>query len=229
MKHSTYVVCGCKSWNKRVFEEVIASYEGNWHFMSKKEELTTEALERLRPESLFFLHWSWIVPEAIVETYECINFHMTDLPYGRGGSPLQNLILRGHTTTKLTAFRMTNELDAGPVYLKKPMSLDGTAQEILERSSVLAAQMIKYIVEKQPQPAEQKGEALLFKRRQPQQSAIPSGLTQRELYDFIRMLDAEGYPAAFIQKEGFRYEFRGAVLQDDAIEASVRIFPHHAR
>ncbi len=26
--------------------------------------------------------------------FECVCFHMTDVPYGRGGSPLQNLIIR---------------------------------------------------------------------------------------------------------------------------------------
>jgi len=37
---------------------------------------------------------------------------MTDVPYGRGGSPLQNLIVRGHTETKLTALRCVRDLDA---------------------------------------------------------------------------------------------------------------------
>ena len=44
---------------------------------------------------------------------------MTDLPYGRGGSPLQNLILKGKKTTKITAFKMIDKIDAGPIYLKK--------------------------------------------------------------------------------------------------------------
>jgi len=37
----------------------------------------------------------WIILKEIFENYEIILFHMTDLPYGRGGSPLQNLIVRG--------------------------------------------------------------------------------------------------------------------------------------
>ena len=32
--------------------------------------------------------------QEIHENYKCIIFHMTDLPFGRGGSPLQNLISR---------------------------------------------------------------------------------------------------------------------------------------
>ena len=47
---------------------------------------------------------------------------MTDLPYGRGGSPLQNLIVRGHKHTMISAIKCVKELDAGPIYLKKPLT-----------------------------------------------------------------------------------------------------------
>lgn len=44
---------------------------------------------------------------------------MTDLPYGRGGSPLQNLIVRNHYKTKISEIRVKKEIDSGPIYLKK--------------------------------------------------------------------------------------------------------------
>ena len=65
---------------------------------------------------------------------------MTDVPYGRGGSPLQNLILAGHTETKLTALRMVNEMDGGPVYVKMPLKLEGAAQEIYIKAGELSIQ-----------------------------------------------------------------------------------------
>ena len=55
---------------------------------------------------------------------------MSDLPYGRGGSPLQNLIIREHRKTMISAIQCVKEIDAGPVYLKKPLSLEGSAEEI---------------------------------------------------------------------------------------------------
>jgi methionyl-tRNA formyltransferase len=39
------------------------------------------------------------------------------------------------------------------------------------------------------------------------------------------MLDAEGYPKAFIDVKGFRYEFRRASLKDGRIVADVVITP----
>ena len=58
-------------------------------------ELTRAALEQAKPRYVFFPHWSHIIPEDIHGAFECVIFHMTDLPFGRGGSPLQNLIARG--------------------------------------------------------------------------------------------------------------------------------------
>jgi len=219
------LVVGSKPWNYRVFQEVIVSLPGEWHFIQNKDELTLENLQRLKPHYLFFLHWSWKVPEDIIKTYECVCFHMTDVPYGRGGSPLQNLIVRGHRQTKLTALRMTEAFDAGPVYLKQNLSLEGNAEEIYIRATYLSAHMIETIVRDRPIPIPQTGDVTVFKRRQPQDSEVPSLSTLAELHDFIRMLDATGYPKAFFERDGFRYEFSRAALYDGKIMADVVITP----
>jgi len=224
MKHS-YAVCGCKSWNKRIFDTTIRKLPGTWVFIASKDELTAGTLGKINPRYIFFLHWSWKVPAGIIQQFECVNFHMTDVPYGRGGSPLQNLILRGHKDTKLSALRMTDMMDAGPVYLKEHLGLEGTAQEILERSSEIAAGMIEKIIAGNIQPVAQRGDSVAFHRRKPEESRIPSGLSAAQLYDFIRMLDGEGYPPAFVKSGGFRYEFTNAVLHDASVEARVQIIP----
>ena len=48
-----------------------------------------------------------------------------------------------------------------------------------------------------------------------------TGLDQ--VYDHIRMLDAAGYPPAFVEIGDLRLEFGGARLRPGAIEASVCI------
>ena len=224
-----YIVAGSKPWNRRVFDEVIAKLPGEWHFIGSPQELTLENVKKIDPRYIFFLHWSWKVPAEIVDNYECVCFHMTDVPYGRGGSPLQNLIIRGHRHTKLTALRMVKELDAGPVYLKEDLCLEGSAEEIYIRASYLAAQMIRRIIEEQPKPQPQTGEVTIFKRRNPDESRIPELPDLHALYDFIRMLDAEGYPRAFLEYAGFRFEFSRAVLYNGRIIADVKITPVEKR
>ena len=121
----TYVVAGTRPWNRRVFDETIRRLPGKWHYVVAPSELDADWLEELAPRYVFFLHWSARIPREIFERHECVVFHMTDLPFGRGGSPLQHLILRGHKETVMTAIRVVDEFDAGPVYLKASLALDG--------------------------------------------------------------------------------------------------------
>lgn len=222
-QEETYLVLSTRDWNRGVFDELLAAAPGRWLYGDDPGKLTLAEMESLRPRYLFFFHWSTKVDPAITSQFECVCFHMTDVPYGRGGSPLQNLIARGHRDTRLSAMRMTGELDAGPVYLKRELSLEGTAEEIYLRAGRLSAEMALEIATKRIEPQPQSGDPVLFQRRRPNQSEISESPNLRSMYDFIRMLDADGYPHAFLVHRGFRYEFRRATLRDGRIVADVVI------
>jgi methionyl-tRNA formyltransferase len=223
MTAKNYVVCAVKPWNIAAFHRRAHGIAGAWHLIESASELTVPALASHSPRYVFFPHWSWRVPKEIVERFECVCFHMTDVPFGRGGSPLQNLVVRGHTATELSALRMVEELDAGPVYLKRPLSLDGRAEDIFERAADLTYDLIDDIVGREPAPTPQVGEVVVFPRRTPQESEFPAAGTPESLYNFIRMLDAPTYPKAFIEWGGWRIEFDRARVTDDAVEARVLI------
>ena len=214
-----------KRWNKELvsyLQSTMPQYA--FYLISQKEDFTVERIGSISPVKIFIPHWSYIIPSAIFERYECIVFHMTDLPYGRGGSPLQNLIVRGLTATKLSALRVEAGLDTGPVYLKMDLSLSGTAEEIFVRANKLVGKMIVEIIQNNLQPVPQEGDPVVFKRRKPEQSDM-SGLEKlEEIFDYIRMLDADGYPHAYIEKGEFRYEFtRASIKADGSIVADVKI------
>src|SRR5690606_19167070 len=112
----------------------------------------------------------------------------------------------------------------GDIYLKKELSLYGTAEEIFLRAGNVMSLMIDEIVETNLKPVEQKGPVVKFERRRPEDSNITSLKTINEVYDYIRMLDAEGYPHAFIETEYFKFEFtRASIKADNSIIADVRI------
>jgi methionyl-tRNA formyltransferase len=148
---------------------------------------------------------------------------MTDLPYGRGGSPLQNLIVRGISETQLTALRCVAAVDAGPIYIKRPLSLSGTAEDILLRAANLTEEMIEYIVREQPKPTAQIGEVTVFRRRLPEEGSLADLDDLEKIFDYIRMLDADGYPNAFIETAAFRFSFSRASLSSEAVVAEVKI------
>jgi len=188
-----------------------------------RDELDPAAIAAFEPDYVFFPHWSWKIPAEVYERFETVIFHMTDLPYGRGGSPLQNLIKRGHDETMLTALRCVEALDAGPIYQKRPLSLLGTAEAIFGRAADLMEEMIVEIVERRPEPIPQEGQVVTFKRLKPDDGELSTASSLEEAYDMIRMLEADGYPRAFVTAAKFRIEFSGASLTGDGIIAEVRI------
>lgn len=192
--------------------------------LRQREELTSEALISFAPSHVFFPHWSWKIPESVFEKFECVVFHMTDVPFGRGGSPLQNLVVRGIENTSLTALRCTETLDAGPVYFKLPLSTLGSAEEVMLRAATLMESMIQRIVGEQLRPVSQEGEPVLFVRRSPQDGNLAAAASLESAHDLVRMLDGEGYPPAFLKVGRLRLEFTRASRRIDHVAADVRIY-----
>ena len=79
------------------------------------------------------------------------------MPYGRGGSPIQNMILRDHTTSEVCSLLMVEDFDAGPIYLRDGVSLDGTLDEILVRIYNIIGEQIKILIKEEIEPKKQKG------------------------------------------------------------------------
>ena len=224
---TVYVVATAKPWNIAAFNKHASSLPGEWLLIDRPGKLVPEEIERLNPRYIFFPHWSWLVPQSILDLAECVCFHASDVPYGRGGSPIQNLIARGHHQTVLSAIRMVKQLDAGPVYLKRPLSLVGRGQDIFESMAELTWEMISEILCKEPEPDPQLGEVVVFPRRTPEQSKLPSQGTLGAAYDHIRMLDAETYPPACIDYGDYHLSFSHAELGSDALTARVTITLRH--
>ena len=50
-----------------------------------------------------------------------------------------------------------------------------------------------------------------------------------DLFNFIRMLDAEGYPKAFIDLHGHRVEFKQAKLENDKLVGTFEVCSKHKK
>lgn len=219
----SYVIAQSKIWDPEMSQKLSHATNSTFFEVNSESELSLENLGKLAPRIIFFPHWSSKIGKDIFENFECIVFHMTDLPFGRGGSPLQNLIIRGHSTTRISALRCQTEIDAGPIYLKKKLSLVGSAQEIYVRAASVIREMIIEIIRERPLPVDQIGEATYFKRRKPDESEINCVGSLTAVYDMIRMLDADGYPHAFIKMDNFRLELRNARWIDGVLHADSRL------
>ena len=221
-----FVLVSEKEWHISLFQNLKKYFvESSWILISNKDDFNFNKLNLLSPVKILIPHWSYVIPPEIYNNFECIVFHMTDLPYGRGGSPLQNLIVKGHKSTKITAIKINKGIDTGDFYSKRNLSLLGTAHEIFIRSSNIIEEMIKEIITKDLIPKPQVGKEVEFKRRRPEEGDISDLSSLKKVYDYIRMLDADGYPHAFLETSNLKFEFFNSYLdtKSNTVLANVRI------
>jgi len=234
MKSSNFkkklVIATVKTWNINNAIKFAKLYEKEFeiYLISKKEDLNIDLLNSFKPHYVFLVHWSWLIPKEIYESNNCIAFHIADLPYGRGGSPLQNQIIRKIYNTAITAFKVGEGIDDGEICLKEKFYIGlGCAEEIFIRASdIIFFKMIPKILENGCEVKNQVGETLVFRRRKPEESDITCANinTLEEIYDFIRMLDGEGYPKAYIKINNLRIEFSEVHLKKDRVCGRFEVF-----
>ena len=215
------IIATIKSWNIERAQALQEKYAGLHDIViyTKQEQLHLDNIRNFNPDYILLPHWSYMIPTEITEYWECVVFHMTDLPYGRGGSPLQNLIVRGHKETMISAIKVTEKLDGGPIYMKKPLALMGSAREIFERcADIIFYEMIPQFLTEKMIPVPQEGTPVIFKRRKAEDGEITCDMDLEKIYDYIRMLDAEGYPRAYITFGNYRLEFEAAHFDEEKQE-----------
>jgi len=225
MEKNNYIVATIKTWNiERYYRFISEKKYNNFHLITDPKTLTIDNIKKFDPKYIFFPHWSWMIPKNIYSKYTCIAFHMTDLPFGRGGTPLQNLISRQIYATRISAFKVKEGIDTGLIYLKRYLDLHGSAKDIFIRySKIVFEDMIDYIINNDIVPTEQLGNIVYFERRIPEQSSIENLHDVEKVYDHIRMLDAETYPRAFLETKNLRLEFSDASMHGNHVEAKVNI------
>ena len=220
-----YIIITKKKWDLKKFNNLGK----NFIVLNK---LNKRLVDDINPKIIFFIHWSKLIRYSFYKKYLCIQFHASNLPKGRGGSPIQNQILLNTKRTKLSAFKVSKKLDSGPICLQNKLELNGTAQEIFIRIEKISILMIKKIVKiKEIKFYEQKGVPTFFKRRIPKQSQInlKKITSMNQLYDFMRMLDAPGYPSSFIRLNKFKFTFNDIRSYKNKISANIEILKNEEK
>ena len=220
-----YCIVTDKPWGDAVFSNA-ANHDGYW--IRDSDGIPVWDLDKYK--YVFYVFWSDKVPKELTEKGNCIGFHLCAGNYTSGGSPVQNAIYNGYEKGTVKAFVMDDGIDTGEVLDFEFVSLLGSAEEIYMRLADSIYTLIKKIVTGNTM-AENKDRllkmscvngGLSFKRRKPADSAINAG-DLKHVYNQIRMMDAEGYPPAFLEVDGMRYEFSRASLKHDCVLTDVKI------
>lgn len=175
--------------------------------VTTSKELNDFIKNSISVKYIIFVGWSEIIPDDIINNFQCFCIHPSKLPSYRGGSPIQNQICRGETNSAVTLFLMNSKIDAGPIFDSSFLSLNGTLEQIFDRISTISATLINRLLDSinKEEPLsfriQDESMASYYKRRTPEQSEISikdiSSLTALELHNKIRCLE-DPYPNAFI-------------------------------
>ena len=183
----------------------------NFIHITNKKDFNLKKINTINPRIIFVPHWHWKINKEIFDRYITIIFHSTPLPFGRGGSPIQNMILKGFSKTKICAIEAKDAMDSGNIFLKKNLSLEGSANEIYMRMYIIILKMIRLLARnKLPKAIAQKGKIVFFNRRKENESYVDfSSLKLNKIYDYIRMLDLDykKFPKAFTRLGPYKLIF----------------------
>ena len=170
---------------------------------------------------ILFPHWSWKIPSEVLKKFVCIGFHPTDLPFGRGGSPFQNLIRKGISETVVTSFLICEQMDGGEILHQSPFKIPKTnIQFILETYATIIENQIRTLMENSVMPRKQIGEVIHFSRIKDNLLNFEK-MELEQIFDEIRMVDGDGYKPARIEYMNHTLFFSDASFVNGSLTAKV--------
>lgn len=152
-----------------------------------------------------------IGPEQRARYRACLVVHASNLPHGRGWSPLVWQILEGRNEIPVTLLEAGDTLDSGDIWHQVWLRFDG--HELVDEMHValFAAELelmdyaLAHLDSIRPTP--QSGTPTHYRRRTPEDSRLDMNRSLAEQFNLLRVADPLRYPA-FFDYLGHRYELR---------------------
>ncbi|MEL7633357.1 formyltransferase family protein [Sporomusa sphaeroides] len=153
---------------------------------------------------VFLLSYSQIIKRKdLARNRHNLVVHESDLPKGKGWSPLTWQILEGKSSCVITLFEADEKVDNGEIYLQRIMNFAGN-ELIDELREIQARHTIEMCIEficdyeniiRNVRP--QVGIATHYPRRTLKDSELDVQQTIEEQFNLLRIVDNEKYPAYF--------------------------------
>lgn len=153
-------------------------------------------------ELLFILAYDRILPpESLAKHKHNIVIHASDLPAGKGFSPMSWSIAEGRDKIVFTLFDAVEDVDAGQVYARKELQLAGNElyAEWKQLQADVQEEMVMEFLDTYPNlhAQQQAGESSYYRKRNRSDDQLHLDRSLREAFNTIRVCDPEAFPAWF--------------------------------
>jgi methionyl-tRNA formyltransferase len=137
--------------------------------------------------------------------------HSSDLPKGKGMSPLTWQIIEGKNEIVNTLIEASYKIDNGPIYLQNTMRFEG--HELIDEIRIIQGESVNELIKEFIQkidvitPQEQVGEETIYRKRKLEDSEIDITKSISAQFNKLRVVDNERYPAFFVFN-GIKYKLK---------------------
>ena len=120
------------------------------------------------PDMIVVISYGVILRDNVLSSAPCVNIHPSDLPKYRGASPIRTAIYNGDTTSAVCLMAVTQELDAGDIFMRREfeIGIDDTNETVENRVSDIASNMmIEYLAAPEKFPSHPQTSKPTFTRK----------------------------------------------------------------
>lgn len=188
-------------------------------------------LKAMEIDWLFIIGWSQIAKKELLDTPNkgCIGMHPTLLPEGRGRAAVPWAILKGLDKTGVTAFKIDEGVDTGPIIdqVEIPLPKNETATFLYNKvneAHIILIEKIWYSLngDKLSLTVQDNSKATYWEGRKPQDGEILAQMTVSEADALIRAV-TKPYPGSFYQCKNVIYRIWEAEFSAEEPNADMYI------
>ena len=189
----------------------------------KLDELFFEEIKKLDLDTSIVVAYGKIIPQNFIDIPKqgTLNVHYSLLPYLRGASPVESVILNGDTVTGISIQKMAFKLDSGPIIAEEKMEIDPneTAPELrmrlTKRACVLLNETLPKYLDNQitPVPQDESNATRCGKTKKEDGEIDPSGDAVKNFNKYRAHFE---WPRTFFFSNGKRIIVTQATFKDNA-------------
>lgn len=187
-----------ESWMNDYIPKLIKLIEKKGHtvvFCSEHSEIP-------KGDIAFFLSCGKIVSsETRNKNTHNLVAHASAVPEGKGWSPITWQVLEGKNEIPLSLFEAVDKVDAGPVYFREIIKLEGyeLIDEIREKLAEKISDLVLKFIDAYPsvKGINQTGKESFYRKRTSEDSELNIEKSLKEQFNLLRVADNEHYPAFF--------------------------------
>ena len=194
------ILSDADSWINAHLLELVEAWEELGHTVHRTHELADAGAG----DFCFCLGFGRLLPESVrARFHHTLVVHESDLPRGKGWSPLTWQILDGADRIPVTLIEAADKVDSGTIYAQRWVEFEGheLVDELRAAQGEATRALCREFVDDYPACAErgreQHGEESFYPRRKPDDSRIDPERPLSEQLALLRVVDNGRYPAFF--------------------------------